>query len=143
MVNLYSQKNGFCVFDNSELVNFAKSLAPDFASFNIATPFPGTYFRDWAIKNGYLANESNEALDSTTYTLVTPSLPPGTVEKYCNKAFRSFYYSPGYILRRLRHIRDTEDIIRYVKSAFYAFKAIPSIFGTTWQKNKYKCRKNQ
>jgi len=117
-------------------IDFAKSLAPDFASFNIATPYPGTYFRDWAIENGYLANESNEALDSTTYTLVTPSLPPGTVEKYCNKAFRSFYYSPGYILRRLRHIRDVRDVVRYVKSAFYAFKAAPSILRTMRQRHR-------
>jgi radical SAM superfamily enzyme YgiQ (UPF0313 family) len=115
-------------------IDFAKSLASDFASFNIATPFPGTYLRAWAIENGYLINKSYEALDSTTYTLVTPSLPPGTVEKYCDKAFRLFYYRPAYVFRRLRHIRDTEDVIRYVKSASYAFKSIPTVFGTMWQK---------
>lgn len=108
-------------------IDFAKEVGPDFASFNIATPFPGTYFRSWAIENAYLQNTNYEALDSTTYALVTPSLPHGTVEKYCNKAFRSFYYSPNYILRRLRHIRDSEDVIRYLKSAFYGIKALPNV----------------
>jgi radical SAM superfamily enzyme YgiQ (UPF0313 family) len=74
-------------------IDFARELAPDFASFNIATPYPGTYLRSWAIENGYLANRSYEALDSTSYTLVTNTLPPGTVERYCDRAFRTFYSS--------------------------------------------------
>ncbi len=106
-------------------IDFARKLSPDFASFNIATPYPGTYFREWALENGYLVNDKYEALDSTTYTLVTPDLPPGTVEKYCNKAFRSFYYHPRYVVRRLQHIRDMGDFIRFVKSIYYAFKLIP------------------
>lgn len=119
-------------------IDFARKLSPDFASFNIATPFPGTYFREWALENGYLANESYEALDSTTYTLITPDLPPGTVEEYCNKAFRSFYYNHRYILRRLRHIRDMGDFIRFVKSIYYAFESISPVFSGLLRNNRKK-----
>jgi hypothetical protein len=42
---------------------------------NIATPFPSTELRAWAIENGYLVNSAYEALDSTTYVKVTP-IPP-------------------------------------------------------------------
>lgn len=115
-------------------IDFAKYLKPDFASFNIATPYPGTEFRDWAIENHYLSDASYEALDSTAYTLVTPDLPPGTVEAYCNKAFKEFYYNPGYVLRRLIHIRDFEDVMRYAKSAFYAFKSLPYYFKMLFKK---------
>lgn len=108
-------------------IDFAKKLSPDFASFNIATPYPGTYFREWAIDNNYLNDTRYEALDSTAYILRTPDLPAGTVERYCNKAFRSFYYSPRYILRRLRGIRDIEDLARFAKSFCYAVKSIPSV----------------
>ena len=108
---------------------FAKNLRPDFASFNIATPYPGTLFRSWAIENGYLKNRSYEALDSSTYTLITPDLPMGTVEKYVNKAFRSFYYSPHYIFKRLVGIRDIVELWRVAKSAYYAIKLLPKIFG--------------
>ena len=109
-------------------IDLAKKLKPDFASFNIATPYPGTYFRSWAIENGYLVDARWEALDSAAYTLVTPDLPPGTVEKYVDRAFKSFYYRPGYVFRRLLHIRSREDVVRYVKSAFYALSSIPTIF---------------
>lgn len=109
-------------------IAFAKDLRPDFASFNIATPYPGTLFRSWAIENGYLKNPNYEALDSSTYTLITPDLPSGIVEKYVNKAFRSFYYSPDYILRRLLKIRDTTELRRVAESAFYAIKSLPEVF---------------
>jgi anaerobic magnesium-protoporphyrin IX monomethyl ester cyclase len=110
-------------------IDLAIWLAPDFASFNIATPFPGTHLRTWAMDNGCLADPSYEALDSTSYTLVTRDLPPGTVEKYCQKAFRRFYFSPRYLFRRMRRIRDLEGLVRVVKSAFYAARLIPMLFG--------------
>jgi len=115
---------------------FAKDLRPDFASFNIATPYPGTFFRSWAIENSYLTNRNYEALDSSTYTLVTPDLPLGIVEKYVNKAFLSFYYSPDYILRRLLKIRDTAELRRVIESAFYAFKSLPGVVGSFMKKVK-------
>ena len=111
-------------------IDFARELAPDFASFNIATPYPGTYLRSWAIENGYLANPSYEALDSTSYTLVTKTLPPGTVEQYSYHAFRSFYYSPRYVARRLLKIRDLEEALRVAKSAFYAARSLPLLAKT-------------
>jgi anaerobic magnesium-protoporphyrin IX monomethyl ester cyclase len=106
-------------------LDFARSLAPTFASFNIATPYPGTALRSWAVENGYLVDSSYEALDSTRYTLVTPDLPPGTVEAYCNKAFRSFYYTPRYVLRRLGRMRDLEEVARVGRSAYYAASTMP------------------
>jgi len=108
-------------------IDFAKSLKIEFASFNIATPYPGTHLRNWALNNGYLANPDYEALDSTTYTIVTPDLPPGTVEAYCSKAFRSFYYSPHYMLRRFKKMRDLEELKRVAKSAVYAMKTLPVV----------------
>ncbi|MCY3018568.1 MAG: radical SAM protein [Planctomycetota bacterium] len=108
-------------------IDFAKRLKLNFASFNIATPYPGTELRTWALENGYLAQPSYERLDSTTYTMVTPSLPPGTVEYYCSKAFRSFYYSPGYVWRRIVRIRDLEELTRVAKSGFYAARGLPTI----------------
>jgi radical SAM superfamily enzyme YgiQ (UPF0313 family) len=108
-------------------IDFAKSLKTEFASFNIATPYPGTHLRRWALEHGYLTNPDYEALDSTTYTIVTPDLPPGMVEAYCSKAFRSFYYSPHYMLRRLKKMRDVEELKRVAKSAAYAMKAVPIV----------------
>jgi len=110
-------------------IRLALSLKSDFASLSIATPYPGTYLRDWAIQNNYLKNTAYEALDGTSYAMVTPDLPPGTVERYINKAYRAFYYSPSYMMRRLKHIRDFEDLKRFCKSVFYAFQTIPYLLG--------------
>ena len=115
---------------------FAKDLRPDFASFNIATPYPGTLFRSWAVENGYLANLNYEALDSSTYTLVTPDLPMGTVGRYVNKAFRSFYFSRDYILRRLLKIRDPAELRRVAESALFAFKSLPGVVGSLLNKGE-------
>jgi radical SAM superfamily enzyme YgiQ (UPF0313 family) len=114
-------------------IELAKELKSDFASFNIATPYPGTKFRDWAVENGYLVNHDWEALDSTSYMLETPDLPKGVVEEYCDSAFRSFYYTPSYVFRRLRHIRDKEDALRYMRSAYYAGKSLPSLGESLWR----------
>lgn len=51
----------------------------------------------------------------------------GTVENYCNKAFRSFYYSPKYVWWRIKKIRDSEEFIRVAKSGFYALKSLPTL----------------
>ncbi|MEW6265011.1 MAG: radical SAM protein [Thermodesulfobacteriota bacterium] len=108
-------------------LDFAQSLKLDFASLNIATPYPGTGLRAWAIENGYLANPDYEALDGTTYPIVTPELPPGTVEHYYEKAFKSFYFSPRYALRRLGRVRTREDMSRYLKSAALGLASLPAM----------------
>lgn len=104
-------------------IDLAIKLKSDYASFNIATPYPGTYLRQWAVENKYLVDDSYESLDSSVYTIVTPELPAGTVEQYCNKAFKKFYFRLGYILQRLMNIRTKDDILLYLKSIFYAIRS--------------------
>jgi len=115
-------------------IDYAKSIKPDFAAFRIATPFPGTYLRQWAIENGYLSDPSWEAMESSTYTLVTPDLPPGTVEKYVAKGFRSFYYSPQYAFRRLAKINSTEEFRRVIKSIILGLSALPTVLRALFKK---------
>jgi len=59
--------------------------------------------------------------------LDTPNPSLGTVEYYCNKAFRSFYYSPKYVWWRIKKIRDSEEFIRVAKSGFYAVRSLPTL----------------
>ncbi len=108
-------------------IDLALALRPDFASFNIATPYPGTELRAWAVKNGYLVNSEYKALDSTAYVMKTPDLPPGTVEYYTNKAFREFYYNPGYLLRRIININGLDELVRLLKSISFASKSFPKM----------------
>ncbi len=108
-------------------IDYAKSIKPDFAAFRIATPFPGTYLRQWASEKGYLADPNWEAMESSIYTLVTPDLPPGTVEQYVAKGFRSFYYSPQYAFRRLTRISNTEEFFRVIKSIILGLSTFPTV----------------
>ena len=122
-------------------IDLAKRLKPDFASFNIAAPYPGTFLRSWAMDNGFLENPNYEALDSTIYTIVTEDLPPGAVEEFCNKAFQSFYYNPMYILRRIAKINDMEELLRVSKSALYAFKSLPIVTKSLLKKKQIRATK--
>lgn len=88
-------------------INFAKSLAADYASFNICTPYPGTELyqltrqeysgRDWS---------SYDALhtDKGGYEAI--------LGEYVRKAYREFYLRPGYIWRRAWHLRSPREFFR-------------------------------
>ncbi len=70
-------------------VKLAKELNPDYASFHIATPYPGTEFYNTvkAEVNGlFPSSYGNEE----------------ELKKMVNRAFISFYLQPGYIFSRMK-----------------------------------------
>ncbi len=73
-------------------INFALRLNPDFASFNITTPYPGTELRNWASENGYLKTKDYGLLESSKCILELPTVNSKTVERYGEIAWRKFYY---------------------------------------------------
>jgi anaerobic magnesium-protoporphyrin IX monomethyl ester cyclase len=87
-----------------DTIRFAKELKLDIAKFNITIPLPGTRLfdewerlgliksRDWTKYNFY----------SPYYELYEhPELSHEIITKYYKKAYRSFYFSLPYLMRRL------------------------------------------
>ncbi|MCX6819493.1 MAG: radical SAM protein [Candidatus Aenigmarchaeota archaeon] len=90
-------------------IKLAKGLNPNYVSFHIATPYPGTELYE-TIKNGL-----GKELFPSSYG------NEKELKKMVNKAFISFYLRPRYILSRLRQgeikllFRQVRLFFRYLK----------------------------
>lgn len=82
-------------------VKFVKELDPCYAFFGVATPFPGTPFYQ-ICRDSNIIKERN----LRKYTIMSPVLETETISskqanQLLNMAYRSFYFRPSYILRRI------------------------------------------
>jgi anaerobic magnesium-protoporphyrin IX monomethyl ester cyclase len=89
-------------------INFAKELSLDYAYFGFTTPFPGTELREQAIANGWLLNDKLEAIKYEDCIMNATSLPTPELKRYLTKAYRSFYFRPSYIAKRLLKLNKNE-----------------------------------
>ncbi len=88
--------------DLKKTIKFAKSLKPDIAKFDIMVPLPSTpIFEEWK-KKGYITSSKWDHYgfynDEKIYE--HPNLSWDILSKYLNLAYRSFYLSPDFIMRR-------------------------------------------
>lgn len=98
-------------------INFAIELNPDYVSFSLATPYPGTEFYDIAIK------ERADVLDWNKYKLARYSnplyVPKGLVSEelkfYYKLAYKKFYLRPGYLFKSLFKIRSASDLVHKIR----------------------------
>ncbi|MGQ9705552.1 MAG: B12-binding domain-containing radical SAM protein [bacterium] len=102
-------------------IELAHRLDPDYVSFNITTPYPGTelyknykhLFRKWE------DFDARHAMDEDGRVL----------EGYIDRAYRSFYFRLSYILRRLGRTHSREGLSVLFKAGFdvmsrYMFRGI-------------------
>jgi radical SAM superfamily enzyme YgiQ (UPF0313 family) len=100
-----------------ETVDYAMSLDPDLAIYNITTPYPGTQLFHWAEQNGRL-----KTYDWWDYELGEPIVDLGSISKdelktAYDKAFKAFYNRPRVYAKRLLKIRS----LSHFKDAVDAF----------------------
>lgn len=116
--------------DNKETIEktirFAAELDTDYTYFGFTTPFPGTELREQALKNKWLLNEKLDAVKYEDITMNATSLAADELKEYLNKAYRSFYFRPKYILRRLTKLNRDE-----IQNSFNGLKSILKDFYTT------------
>jgi len=98
-------------------VDFAKNLPLDFAHFNKFVPYPGTKIYKDLISEGYEFKFDERAfIDNQTETIYVP--PAFTELEYLellNRAYKEFYFRPGYLLRKLCSIKTFPELIGHVK----------------------------
>lgn len=122
---------GFFIFgligDNKEsmerTIKLSKELDLDFASYTIATPYPGTRFWDHINKNGKIFFEGwNDYHHSTGKMMFSsPDVAPAhEVEKMYRRAYREFYLRPSYIFKKVFKIRS----LLQLKNMFLGFISI-------------------
>ena len=72
-------------------IEYAIELNPDFAIFNITTPYPGTDMFTWADENDYLLSRDWRDYDLSRPVLNLPTVSPDEVMMYYRLAHRKFY----------------------------------------------------
>jgi len=106
-------------------ISFAKEIDADYASFNVAIPRSNTSFREEALESG-LINDSLEVMDQSgnEVTIGTGELSRNELQKLKNKAYRSFYFRPKYILKRLAGLSNLTELKIHVIEGFYVLKGL-------------------
>jgi len=95
-----------------ETIDFAIEIKADYAQFQFLTPYPGTGLWESASEHGRFLTG-----DLSKYTIWFPVYVPAgltreDLEAALRTAYRRFYLSPSYLLRRLARTRTIEDIGR-------------------------------
>jgi len=103
-----------------ETIKFAVELDPDYAQFSITTPYPGTKLYNDILQGKWGKLTTTNFSEFQGWNVVF--LPEGyrsqeEVWAMERQAFRTFYFRPKFILRKLLRIRSCEDIKRYYKGA--------------------------
>ena len=102
-----------------QTIKFVQKVSPNnLAFYNIATPLPGTPMYDLVKENGWLKIDDFDRYDCKTPIFETPTMSMKELEEISEKAFRSFYLRPSYVLRMWRKgwmygISSTRTFLRY------------------------------
>jgi anaerobic magnesium-protoporphyrin IX monomethyl ester cyclase len=97
-------------------IKFAKKINPDLIMFTLATPYPQTSLMDLAVKDGIVNGDYWKEFTLGKRNERMPYLVPDA-EKWIARAYRSFYFRPGYILKRLFKIRSLDEIKKHFCAA--------------------------
>jgi radical SAM superfamily enzyme YgiQ (UPF0313 family) len=100
-----------------ETIRFATSLGIDYAQFTVMTPYPATQLYREGLERKVLPKDYwAEFAVRPDRKFVTPVwtevLTKDELVGYLKKAYRSFYFRPGYIWRRLRRIGTFSELAR-------------------------------
>ncbi len=106
-------------------VKFAIEIDADYASFNVAVPRSNTSFREEAIKDG-LIDASVQVMDQSgeQVTMGTGELTRDELQALKNKAYRTFYFRPSYIFKRLANISNWTEFKTHAIEGTYVLKGI-------------------
>jgi len=100
----------------SDTIAFAKDLSPDYAIFGPAYPLPETKLFNDAVKEGLVEPEYWREFVLGKRTDAVPFLFPDT-RGWVARAYRSFYFRPGYILKRFCEIDSWKNLAKNCKTA--------------------------
>jgi radical SAM superfamily enzyme YgiQ (UPF0313 family) len=108
-------------------ISFAKELDADYAYFGNLVPFPGTELRELAEKNNWLLDTDMGAVRYERVIMNATELQTEELKTCLNRAYRSFYLRPSYIIKRLAKLN-----LMNIRNYLGGFK---SIMVNTMRKN--------
>jgi anaerobic magnesium-protoporphyrin IX monomethyl ester cyclase len=86
-------------------MSFARELSPDFVTFNMFTPIPGS--------EDFKSLKPHAPWESYNFTTTSfCSIPSDEISSMVGRAYRNYYMRPSYLLRRVSKTRDPLRIAR-------------------------------
>jgi radical SAM superfamily enzyme YgiQ (UPF0313 family) len=111
-----------------ETVKLVEKLNPDDVGYYIATPYPGTPMYDHVEKMGWLKGHDFDKYDTANPIIETPMFSIKELRAIREKAFRSFYLRPTYVIHM------------FSKGGVYGFSATRTAFSYLFRTIKSKLR---
>ena len=97
-----------------ETIRFAQEMSPETLQVSLASPYPGTGFYDFVVRNGHLTVDS--LVDETGYQKCTVSYPEVSADEIFNAVetfYRRYYFSRRYIWKSIKKMAsDPEEAKR-------------------------------
>ena len=99
-------------------IAFAKRMKPDFVTFGLVVPTPGTRFYDYLVEHQYI--DRRRPLSSFDPNAVPPfdypGLPATTLRSMTMQGYRTFYFRPAYVIQRVIKLRNFPELMRNAKN---------------------------
>ena len=113
--------------DVIETINFSKKIDPDFALFNILTPYPATNLYEEGLKMGMFRKDCWKEFALNPVKDFKPPfweewLSRDELVSLLNLAYRKFYIRPKFILRQICASRDPNILAKRLKTGLKIFK---------------------
>ncbi len=101
-------------------VQFAKSLPLDFAHFNKFVPLPGTSIYKEIVSMGrkVFFNDGAYINNHSDFIYLPDTFGKNEYEVLLNKAYKEFYFRPGYLLQRILSIRTITELLGQAQGFF-------------------------
>ena len=114
--------------DIKATIKFAKKINPDYVCFSITTPFPGTDLYRQGLEQGvfsedYWQNFAKNPTPDFQAKFWTQNLTEKELLKLSQKAYRSFYLRPSYIIKNLINLKSWYDFKNKAKTALNIIKS--------------------
>ncbi len=102
--------------DMIKTIKFIKELKPDTCQFSLPIPYPGTkLFEDAFKENLLIYGENWEFYDMSKPLLKNYYLNSEEIVKIWKKAWISVYFSPSFILRKIKNLKNFKVLKLYIR----------------------------
>ena len=113
--------------DILQTVEFMKKIDPDYVHITITTPFPATDLYEMALGENVIANDVWRDFAKNPQPGFLPpiwekELPRAELSSLLKKAYKSFYFRPKYILKRILQLKSPQEFFQKSLAALKLLK---------------------
>ncbi len=106
-------------------IDFVEKLGVDIVHSTICTPFPGTDFREVAIKNNWTPNREYKPIDPGKQSLINlPNLSSHELVKASKTFYKRHYFNSRYLIKQLAKTRSLKELKLKFKAALNLWRNI-------------------